>query len=308
VPGIIVRDDQGRLARIVEATDASPEELAIPERNTGVYLVDKDLLWKSLAQVGEDNEQGEIYLTSIVEILLAEGRPLEVVRLEDDDEGIGVNNRADLARAASVLRRRKLNQLMLGGVTIVDPATTYIDVDVEVGNDTLIEPNCVIQGETRIGERVHVKPNCVIEASVLEDDVEIGPSAHLRPGCRLGAGARIGNFVEVKNSDLAAGVKVDHLSYVGDADVGEGASFGCGSITVNYDWSSKNRTRVEAGAVIGCNVNLIAPVTVKRNASIAAGSTITQDVPEGSLAVARSRKQQHIEGWSRRKRPEEKLR
>ncbi len=300
VPGIIVRDADGRLARIVEATDASPEELAIEERNTGVYLLDRDLLWKTLAQVGDDNQQREIYLTSIVELLLRDGRRVQVMRLEDPEEGIGVNSRMELARATAVLRARKLNQLMMDGVTIVDPATTYIDVDVEVGRDTLIEPGCVIQGATRIGERTHVKPNCVIESSEIGDDVVIGPSAHLRPDNRIGAGVRIGNFVEVKNSNLGPGVKADHLSYIGDADVGAGASFGCGSITVNYDWRTKHRTTVGEGAVIGCNVNLIAPVTIARNASIAAGSTITQDVPEDALAVERTQ-QRHVEGWSRRK-------
>jgi bifunctional UDP-N-acetylglucosamine pyrophosphorylase/glucosamine-1-phosphate N-acetyltransferase len=306
VPGIIVRNPDGSFARIVEATDASPDELAIEERNTGVYLLDKDLLWKALAQVDDDNEQGEIYLTAIAEILLGEGRQVEVLPLEDPDEGLGVNDRADLARAAAVLRARKLNQLMLEGVTIVDPATTYVDQDVEIGQDTLIEPNCVIQGPSRLGERCHVKPNTTIESSTLGADVEIGPSAHLRPNCTIGDGCRIGNFVEVKNSVLASGVKVDHLSYVGDTDVGEGASFGCGSITVNYNWASKSRTTVEPGAVIGCNVNLIAPVTVGRNASVAAGSTITKDVPGEALAVARG-KQSHIEGWSRKHRPPEKL-
>jgi bifunctional UDP-N-acetylglucosamine pyrophosphorylase/glucosamine-1-phosphate N-acetyltransferase len=306
VPGIIVRNADGSFARIVEATDASPEELAIPERNTGVYLLDKDLLWKALAQVDDDNEQGEIYLTSIAEILLGDGRRVEVLPLEDPDEGLGVNNRADLARAAAVLRARKLNQLMLAGVTIVDPATTYLDEDVEVGRDTRIEPNCVIQGPSRIGERCHLKPNTTIESSTLGDEVEIGPSAHLRPDCTIGDRCRIGNFVEIKNSVLEDGVKVDHLSYVGDSDVGEGASFGCGSITVNYNWASKSRTTVEPGAVIGCNVNLIAPVTVGRNASVAAGSTITKDVPGEALAVARG-KQSHVPGWSRKHRPPEKL-
>ena len=306
VPGIVVRDSRGRLARVVEATDATPEELAIPERNIGVYLVDRDLLWKSLAQVDASNAQGEIYLTGIVEILLSEGRSVEVLRLEDDEEGIGVNTRVDLARAGSALRRRILDRLMREGVTIVDPAATWIDAGVEIGRDTLIEPNCVIQGETRIGERVHLKPGCVIESSAIGDDAEIGPSAHLRPGCRLGAGVRIGNFVEVKNSQLGAGVKADHLSYIGDADVGDGASFGCGSITVNYDWRDKHRTVVESGAVIGCNVNLVAPVRIGRNASVAAGSTITKDVPEDALAVARA-EQAHIGGWSRRKRPGNKL-
>ncbi len=199
VPGIIVRDASGRLSRIVEATDASPEELAIEERNTGVYLLDRDLLWKALAQVDDDNEQGELYLTSVVEILLAEGRRVEVLRLDDDAEGIGVNTRAELARAGAELRRRKLNRLMLEGVSIVDPATTWVDVDVEIGRDTVIEPNCVVQGETRIGESCHLKPGCVIESSVIGSDVEMGPSAHLRPGNRIGDGCRIGNFVELKN-------------------------------------------------------------------------------------------------------------
>ena len=308
VPGIVVRNASGRLERIVEATDATPEELAIEERNTGVYLVDKDLLWKSLAQVDDSNEQGEIYLTSIVEILLSERRHVEVMRLEDPAEGIGVNTRADLALAAAAIRRRVVNQLMLDGVTVVDPLTTYIDVGVAVGRDTVIEPNCVIQGDSRIGEGCHLKPNCVIESSELGNDVEIGPSAHLRPGNHIGDGCRIGNYVEFKNSVLGPGVKADHLSYIGDADVGAGASFGCGSITVNYDWRGKHRTQVGEGAVIGCNVNLVAPVKIGRNASVAAGSTITRDVPEGTLALARPRDQKHIKGWSERKRPPEKLR
>ena len=307
VPGIVLRDASGALAGVVEATDASPEELGIEERNTGVYLVDRDVLWKSLAQVGQDNAQGEVYLTTVVEILLREGRQVEVLRIEDDDEGIGINDRVDLARAEAVLRTRTLNRLMREGVTIVDPANTAVDVDVSVGRDTRIEPGSVIQGATRIGERCHVKPGCVIEESVLGDDVVVGPSAHLRPGCALGDGVRIGNFVEVKNANLGAGVKADHLSYIGDADVGDGASFGCGAITVNYDWKKKHRTTVGAGAVVGCNANLVAPVRVGRNASIAAGSTITKDVPDGSLAVARARGQKHVDGWSRRKRPEEKL-
>ncbi|MEE2677396.1 MAG: bifunctional UDP-N-acetylglucosamine diphosphorylase/glucosamine-1-phosphate N-acetyltransferase GlmU [Myxococcota bacterium] len=307
VPGIVLRDASGALAGVVEATDASPEELGIEERNTGVYLVDRDVLWKSLAQVGQDNAQGEVYLTTVVEILLREGRQVEVLRIEDDDEGIGINDRVDLARAEAALRTRTLNRLMREGVTIVDPANTAVDVDVSVGRDTRIEPGSVIQGATRIGERCHVKPGCVIEESVLGDDVVVGPSAHLRPGCALGDGVRIGNFVEVKNANLGAGVKADHLSYIGDADVGDGASFGCGAITVNYDWKKKHRTTVGAGAVVGCNANLVAPVRVGRNASIAAGSTITKDVPDGSLAVARARGQKHVDGWSRRKRPEEKL-
>jgi bifunctional UDP-N-acetylglucosamine pyrophosphorylase/glucosamine-1-phosphate N-acetyltransferase len=299
VPGIVVRDGQGRLARIVEATDATPQELAIPERNTGVYLADRSLLWKALAQVDDRNEQGEIYLTSAIEILLREGRRVEALPLEDDAEGTGVNTRVELARAAAVVRARKLDALMLSGVTIVDPASTWIDVDVEVGRDTLIEPGCAVQGRSRLGERVHLKPHCVIEDSEIGDDCELGPSAHLRPGNRLGARVRIGNFVELKNSVLGSGVKADHLSYLGDADVADGASFGCGAITVNYDWRAKHRTRVGARAAIGCNVNLIAPAAVGDDAAVAAGSTITKDVPEGALAVERG-EQRHVEGWAAR--------
>jgi bifunctional UDP-N-acetylglucosamine pyrophosphorylase/glucosamine-1-phosphate N-acetyltransferase len=301
VPGIVVRDAAGRVARIVEATDASPAELAIRERNTGVYLVGAELLWKSLAQVGDQNRQGELYLTSIVEIAVREGLRVEGLFVEDGEEAIGVNQRSELAQAAAVVRRRKLNQLMLAGVSIVDPAATWIDLDVEVGRDSLIEPGCVIQGMTRLGERVHLKPGCMLEACEVGDDAVIGPNAHLRPGTRLGRGVRIGNFVEVKNSVLGPGVKADHLSYIGDADVGEGASFGCGSIVVNYDGLAKHRTAVGARAFIGCNVNLIAPVRVAQDAFVAAGSTITKDVPELALAVARE-KQKNVAGWVARRR------
>ena len=301
VPGIVVRDGAGRVARIVEATDASPAELATPERNTGVYLLGAELLWKTLAQVGDQNRQGEIYLTSIVEIAVGEGLAVEALLIPDGEEAIGVNQRAELARAAAVVRGRKLNQLMLAGVSIVDPSATWIDVDVEVGRDTVIEPGCVIQGASRIGERVHLKPGCMIESSEIGDDAVIGPHAHLRPGTRLGRFVRIGNFVEVKNSVLGEGVKADHLSYIGDADVGEGASFGCGSIVVNYDGIAKHRTQVGPRAFIGCNANLVAPLRIAEDAFVAAGSTITKDVPALALGVARE-KQKNIEGWVERRR------
>ena len=232
---------------------------------------------------------------------MREGRAVEVLMIPDGEEAIGVNQRAELAQAAAVLRRRKLNQLMLAGVSIVDPAATWIDMDVEVGRDSVIEPGCVIQGATRIGERVHLKPGCTIESSEVGDDVVIGPNAHLRPGTRLGRNVRIGNFVEVKNSVLGEGVKADHLSYIGDADVGAGASFGCGSIVVNYDGLAKHRTQVGPRAFIGCNVNLVAPLRIAEDAFVAAGSTITKDVPAHALAVARG-KQQHVEGWVARRR------
>ena len=292
------------MARVVEATDASPEELAIPERNTGVYLLGADLLFKLLDRVGDDNAQGEIYLTSIIELAVSDGLWVEALELEDPDEAVGVNTRAELAAAGSALRHRILNRWMDSGVTIVDPANTWVDADVEIGPDTLIEPGCVIQGATHIGPDCHLKPGCVVESSRVGGGVTLGPNAHLRPGCEIGDGARIGNFVEVKNSVLGAGVKADHLSYIGDADVGEGASFGCGSIVVNYDGQKKYRTRVGDRAFIGCNANLVAPVEIEDDAFVAAGSTITKSVPGESLAVARSR-QRNVEGWVARRRRDE---
>jgi bifunctional UDP-N-acetylglucosamine pyrophosphorylase/glucosamine-1-phosphate N-acetyltransferase len=251
--------------------------------------------------VGDDNEQGEIYLTDIVEIGVREGRRVEALRLADADEALGINTRAQLARAAAVIRRQKLESLMEEGVTIVDPASTFVDVDVEIGRDTLIEPGCVIQGSSRIGEGVHLKPGCTIETDCeISDDAQIGPNAHLRPGTRLGKGVRIGNFVEVKNSVLGAGVKADHLSYIGDADVGAGSSFGAGVIVVNYDGIAKHRTVLEEGVFVGCNSNLIAPVRLERNSFVAAGSTITKGVPPEALAVARAR-QRNVEGWVARR-------
>lgn len=296
VPGIVVRDARGRVTRIVEVPDASPEQLAIRERNTGVYLLDAELCWKLLARVGDDNAQGEVYLTDIVELAVRDGLGVEALELAGPEEALGVNTRAELIQAMELMRRRIANHWIEAGVTVVDPAATYIDADVEIGADTLIEPGCVIQGQSRIGARVHLKPHCTIESSQVGDDVEMGPSAHLRPGCEIGAGSRIGNFVELKNSVLGRGVKADHLSYIGDADVGDRASFGCGSVVVNYDGQAKHRTRVGARAFIGCNVNLIAPVEVEADSYVAAGSTITTRVPEGALAVARAR-QKNIEGW-----------
>jgi bifunctional UDP-N-acetylglucosamine pyrophosphorylase/glucosamine-1-phosphate N-acetyltransferase len=301
VPGIVVRDASGAVARIVEATDATPEELAIEERNTGVYLLDAELLWKLLAQVGDDNAQGEIYLTSIIELAVREKLSIEALELDDPDEALGVNTRRELADAARLMRERIVNRWLDTGVTVVDPASTFIDADVSIGADTLIEPGCVIQGPTKIGAGVHLKPHCHIEASEIGDGVVMGPAAHIRPGSKLGAGCRIGNYVEVKNSVLGEGVKADHLSYVGDADVGAGASFGCGSIVVNYDGQQKHRTTVGQGAFIGCNVNLVAPVEVEPDAFVAAGSTITSTVPRDSLGVARA-KQRNIEGWVPRRR------
>jgi bifunctional UDP-N-acetylglucosamine pyrophosphorylase/glucosamine-1-phosphate N-acetyltransferase len=307
LPGLVVRGEGGRVQRIVEQTDASPEELEIREGNTGVYLVDSDLLRGALAELDAANAQAELYLTDVVAIAHARRLAIEALCLDDADEALGVNNRAELARATAVQHRRNAERLMGMGVTLIDRAAVWIDSDVEIGRDSQIDPGVVITGPTRIGEGVHVKAHTVIESSLLEDDVVVGPSAHLRPGTRLQRGVRIGNFVEVKNSDLGPGAKADHLAYIGDADVGAGASFGCGAITVNYDWEQKHRTTVGEGARIGCNANLIAPLELAPGSFVAAGTTVTKPVPEGAIAVSTG-KQRNVEGWGKRSRARRKKR
>lgn len=300
IPGRVVRDQAGRVERVVEAQDATPDELAIEERNTGVYLVGMPLLREGLAQLNDDNEQGELYITDLVGYAVSQGRCVEALLLEDADECLGINTREDLAGASAVMRRRIASRLMTEGVTLVDPSCTYIDAGVKVGADTLIEPGCVIVGDTVIGEGVHVKAGTYIESSRLDDGVAIGPYSHLRPNCHLMDGAKIGNFVEIKNSNMGAGSKAAHLTYIGDADVGEAVNFGCGVVVVNYDGIAKHRTTVGDRAFIGCNVNLLAPVDLARNTFMAAGSTIGRDVPEDALAVARAR-QRNVEGWVARR-------
>jgi len=296
IPGRILRDDDGRVMRVVEQQDASAEELAIPERNTGVYLLDAQLLHGCLAQLDDSNAQGELYLTDVVGLAVDAGKRVAAMHLEDADECLGINTREELAGAIAALRRRINSDWMQQGVTLVDPQTTYIDVGVRIGRDTLIEPGCQIVGDTVIGEGCHIKAYTVIESSRLADDVAVGPSSHLRVGSELEQGVKIGNFVEVKNSVLGAGTKAAHLTYIGDADVGARVNFGCGSVVVNYDGFAKYRTTVGDDVFIGCNVNLVAPVAIRNHSFLAAGSTISHEVPEDALAVARSR-QRNIEGW-----------
>jgi bifunctional UDP-N-acetylglucosamine pyrophosphorylase/glucosamine-1-phosphate N-acetyltransferase len=300
IPGRVLRDADGRVERIIEAQDASEAELAIAERNTGVYLLGAPLLREGLANLRNDNQQGELYITDVVGFAVERGYGVEALWLEDADECLGINSRAELAAAATIMRRRINDALMADGVSLIDPESTYIDATVKVGRDTVIEPGCHITGTSVIGEGAHIKANCYIEDSRLDDGVIFGPYSHLRPGCHLMQGVKIGNFVEVKNSTLGAGSKSAHLTYIGDADVGEQVNFGCGSVVVNYDGYQKSRSRVGDGAFIGCNVNLISPVEIERGAFLAAGSTVTKDVPEDALAVARAR-QKNIEGWRARK-------
>ena len=300
IPGRVARDENGRVSRIIEAQDATPEELELEERNTGVYLFSADLLRDGLASLTPDNAQGELYITDIVGFAVERGLRVEAVEIDDPDECMGINTRVELADATAYLRRRIAREHMAAGVTFIDPSSVYIDADVEIGRDSIIEPGVVITGPTRIGEGVHVKSGCVLEDSQLGDGVVIGPSAHLRPGSHLGAGVKIGNYVEVKNSTLGAGSKAAHLGYIGDADVGEGVNFSCGAIIVNYDGYKKTRSTIGDGAFIGCNANIVSPVEVEPHGFVAAGSTITKNVPEDALAVARDR-QRNIEGWVARR-------
>jgi len=315
--GRIVRGPDGRLERIVEFHDATPEVRALREVNLGVYALDRALLFALLDRVDNQNAKGEYYLTDIVPLALAEGREVVTATLGDWDEAMGINSRADLADAERVVRRRIARHWMREGVTLEDPDHAYIGTDVTIGADTTLGPGAALRGRTvvgagcridsgvvvadsRIGDGVWLKPNCTIDQSELADGCIAGPSANLRPGTRLAESVRIGNFVEVKNSIIGRGTKADHLSYIGDADVGEDVTFACGAITVNYDGRKKTRTTVGDGVFVGCNANLIAPVTIEPRSYVAAGSTITQTVPGGALAVARGR-QRNVEGWMERK-------
>jgi bifunctional UDP-N-acetylglucosamine pyrophosphorylase/glucosamine-1-phosphate N-acetyltransferase len=315
--GRVLRDSAGRVARIVEENECSDTMKRISEVNLGGYVADARTLFDLLSRVRNDNAKGEYYLTDVVELALASGLTVESARADDWCESVGINNKLDLARAEGLLRERIVDALMVAGVTLRDPDQTYIEVDVEIGEDTEIAAGVVIRAGSRIGSGcridpgvviekstigndVHVKPGCFIEGSKIGNGCELGPNAHLRPGADLRDDVRVGNFVEIKNSVLGRGTKADHLSYIGDADVGEGVTIGCGAITVNYDGAKKHRTTIGDRAFVGCNSNLIAPVTIEAEAYVAAGSTITKPVPGGALAVARGQ-QRNIEGWRKKR-------
>ena len=315
--GRVVRGPDGELERVVEERDATPEIRAIREGNMGVYVTDAGFLFEALPQIGNDNQNGEFYLTDLVELALEKGRRVATDSVADWQESLGINDRADLAVAERIMRRRIADAWMSEGVTFVDPDHTYVDAGVYIGPDTLLEPGVVLRGRTRIGARCRlasgtvvedsivgdesfVKPHCSLEGAVLGQRCVVGPSAHLRPQTELADDVRIGNFVEVKNSTIGRGTKADHLSYIGDADVGSGVTIGCGAITVNYDGETKHRTVIGNDAFVGCNANLIAPVSVEHGAYVAAGSTITRDVPESALGIARTR-QRNVEAWRERR-------
>lgn len=303
--GRIVRNDSEALTKIVEQKDATAEEQQINEISSGIFAFDNATLFAKLANVNNDNAQGEYYLPEVLSLILNENGKVEIYHTDDFDEIMGVNDRIMLSVAEQAMRTRINEQHMRDGVTIIDPQTTYIGKDVKIGQDTTIEPGVKLTGKTVIGSNVIVGQHSeiadssigngvnikqsVINESKVADEVNIGPFAQLRPGSDIGNKVKVGNFVEVKKSVVKEGSKLPHLSYIGDAEIGERSNVGCGSITVNYDGKNKFKTTIGNDAFIGCNTNLVAPVTVGDFAFIAAGSTITDDVPNNSLALARER-------------------
>ena len=315
--GRIIRDPGGKLERVVEEPDATAAQRAVREVNAGVYAFDTAALREALDKVGTDNAQGEEYLTDVPELLVATGHRAEVHLVADPTEILGCNDRAELAVLRALLRDRVNTGWMRSGVTILDPATTWIDVTATVGRDTVIDQNTQLRGATVVGEDATVGPDVSLIDTVVEAGAsvvrahavgahigprsQVGPYASLRPASRLAGGAKVGTFVETKNADIGEGAKVPHQSYVGDATIGPAVNIGAGTIFVNYDGVAKHHTTVGEAAFVGCDTSLVAPVTVGDGAYVAAGSAITRDVPSGALAVTRS-PQRTVNGWVARRR------
>ena len=313
--GRVLRESNGEVNKIVEHKDCLKEELEIKEINAGMYCFDIETLLEVLEKLDNDNAQGEYYLTDVIEILKEDEKKVGAL-IVNFEETMGVNSRVQLAEVETIMRKR-INDIHLEkGVTIIDPNNTYIDCNVVIHNDCIIYPGNVIQGSTIIKENCTIYPNSRIVDSIIEKDVVIqnsvilqsnigekttvGPFAYIRPYSNIGNCVRIGDFVEIKKSNIGNNTKVSHLTYIGDAEVGERCNFGCGTVVVNYDGKEKHKTIVGDDVFIGCNANLIAPVEVKDNSYIAAGSTITDEVPKGALAIARSR-QVNKKGWVNKK-------
>jgi bifunctional UDP-N-acetylglucosamine pyrophosphorylase/glucosamine-1-phosphate N-acetyltransferase len=295
----------GHVRRVVEDRDATDDEKKVAEINTSVYCFEAERLWATLAEVKPDNDQGEYYLTDVIGILNRRGARVEGLPVADPREALGVNDRKQLATAAGVQRGRILDRLMESGVTVLDPATTYIEDTVTIGTDTVVYPHVVIEGASVIGsecvvgagchlsratmgDRVTLKPYCILVESVVDEDAILGPFCHLRPQSHVGAGAHIGNFVELKKTRFGKGSKANHLAYLGDATIGDGVNVGAGVITCNYDGLDKHPTTIQDEAFIGTNASLVAPITIGAQAYIGAGSTVTKDVPAGALVVERA--------------------
>jgi bifunctional UDP-N-acetylglucosamine pyrophosphorylase/glucosamine-1-phosphate N-acetyltransferase len=318
--GRIVRNPDGSVGRIVEEKDADAATRRIREVNSGTYAFDRAFLSKGLPRLSDVNAQREFYLTDLVLEALAEGTCVFPVAAADPDEVRGINSRRELAEAAAILLRRKLNELMASGVTVVDPSRTYVETGVSVGQDSVIEPGVSLLGKTRIGRGVRVQTGCVVEDCVLGDGAHlkpycvmassrvrkgaiVGPFSHLRPEADIGEGAHIGNFVEVKKSRIGKGSKANHLAYLGDAVVGRKVNVGAGTITCNYDGIAKHQTVLGDGVFVGSDTMLVAPVTVGKGALVGAGTTITKNVPPYALALGRA-EQKNFEMWVARKKPE----
>jgi bifunctional UDP-N-acetylglucosamine pyrophosphorylase/glucosamine-1-phosphate N-acetyltransferase len=319
--GRIVRT-KGRIARIVEERDASPEVRQIREINGGIYAFDLAALFDALRGIASQNAQGEYYLTDLVAIYRRRRLPVETLVVDNPQEIRGINSRTELAEVSRIVRQTKNEELMAAGVTIIDPATTYIDPDVEIGADTVIHPGVAIEGQSRIGAACEIHSHvrivdseiadksvilnfCLIIGSRIAESASVGPFAHLRPESVVGERAKIGNFVELKKTTMGAGSKANHLAYLGDATIGERVNVGAGTITCNYDGIKKYPTIIEDGAFIGSDTQLIAPVRVGKGAYVAAGSSITEDVPDGALGIARGR-QANVEGWVERRKAQSK--
>jgi bifunctional UDP-N-acetylglucosamine pyrophosphorylase/glucosamine-1-phosphate N-acetyltransferase len=313
--GRILRDQKCLIEAIVEDKDASPEVKNIKEINSGMYFFKGTELKKALKKLTNNNAQGEYYLTDALQIIKAAGYGIAAFKTNDPTEIMGVNNKLQLSDATEIMKSRILKSHMLAGVTIMDVNSTYIDKTVKISRDVTIYPGCILEGNTVIDEDCILGPNTRIINSVLDKGVvaqnsvmidskvgeatTVGPFAYLRPGNVIGKHAKIGDFVEMKNSNFGDYSKASHLTYIGDADVGSNVNLGCGVVFVNYDGKKKSRSTVEDNCFVGCNVNLVAPVTVRKDSYIAAGTTITKDVPEGSLSIGRAR-QENKEDWMKK--------
>jgi len=313
--GRIIRNSNNEVVAIVEHKDASEAQRAVNEANTGIMCINQQQLKQWLPSLKNDNAQGEYYLTDVIEMAVADSIAVNAVQLSDESEVSGVNNKSQLAQLERAYQAQQAESLLEQGVTLFDPARIDIRGHLEVGKDVSIDVGCVFKGEVALGDGVSIGPNCVIENSTiaagteikpfshidgatLDEQCDIGPYARLRPGAQLKANAKVGNFVEVKKSIIGKGSKVNHLTYIGDAEIGAGSNIGAGTITCNYDGVNKHKTLIGDNVFVGSNSTLVAPLEIDTNGFIAAGSTINQKVPSDSLAVSRS-KQRNIEGWKR---------